>query len=312
MNLLIAEFYDYLINVRGCSLRTAGNYRYSLCAFEKFLLTQDTKIDWALVDKDRVRLWVAAWMETGVKPQTVQRGLSALRTFFRYLLTRGVVKCDPMQFVAYPKVGRPLPVFVRQSEMDQLLDHVTFPDDFCGRRDHLILLTFYSTGMRLSELTGLNVENFSWSRSEVRVLGKRNKHRLIPFGDELLNALTDYLPERNAVCGNSKGAFFVSDKGTRLSNAKVRSIVKNYLSIVTNVEKRTPHVLRHTFATVMLNNGADLEAVKNLLGHDSVATTQIYTHTNFEELKSAYLTAHPHSHSDEEGSTTKEQISRHT
>lgn len=299
MHSQIAEFLDYILSVRGYSPRTARGYRSSLCAFESYLLTQDAEIDWTLVDKDRIRLWVAAWMDTGVKPQTVQRGLAALRTFFRYLLVKGVVKCDPMQLVSNPKVGRPLPVYVRQSEMDRLLDDVTFPDDFCGHRDHLILLTFYTTGMRLSELTGLNVDSISWSRSEVRVLGKRNKHRVIPFGQELLTAMQNYLPERNAVCGTTEDAFFVTDKGIRLKGKQVWTIVRHYLSLVTNVEKRSPHVLRHTFATVMLNNGADLEAVKNLLGHDSVATTQIYTHTNFEELKAAYLTAHPHSHEGE-------------
>lgn len=300
MHQRIDDFLTYLTAVRGCSPQTAETYRSPLYEFERFFLSQDAEMEWQYVDKDLVRLWVADRMERGIKPQTIKKGLSALRTFFRYLLAEGLVTHDPMPLVTNPKVGRPLPVFLRESEMDRLLDDVTFPDDFCGRRDHLILLTFYTTGMRLSELTGLNVESFSWSRSEVRVLGKRNKHRIIPFGDELLNALTAYLPERNAVCGTNEGAFFVSEKGKRLTNSKVREIVKFYLSIVTNVEKRSPHVLRHTFATVMLNNGADLEAVKNLLGHDSVATTQIYTHTNFEELKAAYSTAHPHSHTSDD------------
>jgi len=295
-NTHIAQFLKYLAVVKGCSPTTVKTYDCGLRSLEHFLLTQDKVIDWTLVDKDRIRLWIAATMERGVKPQSIKRALTSLRTFFRYLLMQGVVEKDPTQLIANPKTGRPLPVFVRQHDMDVLLDSVTFPDTFEGHRDHLILLSFYTTGMRISELIRLNVEDISFERHEVRVLGKRNKHRVIPFGDELSEALCAYVKERATICGNTTGACFITTKGTRMSDPQVRYVVKTYLSIVTTVKKRTPHVLRHTFATVMLNNGADLEAVKDLLGHDSVATTQIYTHTNFEEMKRAYKQAHPHSH----------------
>lgn len=292
----IAAFLKYLSAVRGRSPLTVSTYTSTLRNLERFLLTQDTEIDWTLVDKDRIRLWVAACMERGLKPPTVKRSLCALRTFFRYLMLEGVVDKSPMQLIPNPKAGHPLPVYVRESEMDRLLDGITFPDDFIGRRDHLILLTFYSTGIRLSELIGIDTADVGWERAELRVLGKRNKHRVVPLGPEMLHALRSYAAEREQLCAVPDGPLFVDRKGRRLRPEAVRSVVRCYLSLVTTVEKRTPHVLRHTFATVMLNNGADLEAVKNLLGHDSIATTQIYTHTNFREMQRAYAAAHPHSY----------------
>ncbi len=295
----IVSFLDYLTAVRGCSPLTVRTYAGDLKHLEAFLHRQEETIDWRLVDKDRIRLWVAAAMEGGCQPQTIKRSLSSLRTFFRYLLMEGHITVDPMQRVVNPKVGHPLPAYVRADDMNRLLDDIPFPDTFEGRRDHLLLLTFYTTGMRVSELCGLDVEAISRERRELRVLGKRNKQRVIPFGEELAAALAAYAAERHRLCGRATGPFFITPDGRRMSDARVRRVVKTYLSLVTTQRKRTPHVLRHTFATVMLNNGADLEAVKELLGHDSVATTQIYTHTQFEELKKAYAHAHPHSREEE-------------
>lgn len=289
----IANFLSYVSVDRGLSPTTVRTYSNDLRALERFLLSQDETLDWTLVDKDRIRLWIAGRMEQHVEPQTIKRSLSSLRSFFNYLVATGVVDADPMQYIPNPKTSHPLPAFVRQQEMDRLLDDVTFPDTFAGRRDHLIILTFYTTGLRISELRGLNVEDISWDRHELRVLGKRNKHRVVPFGKELHTALSAYAAERQSLTGHSTGPFFVDEDGGRVTDSGVRKTVKHYLSAVTTQQKRTPHVLRHTFATVMLNNGADLEAVKSLLGHESVATTQIYTHTSFAELKKAYAAAHP-------------------
>ena len=296
---VVADFIDYLRVDCGYSATTLRTYRSDLEALERWLAGVDESQSLTTVDRDLIRRWVAAEGARGVKPQTIKRMLSSLRTFFKYLLRQGLVKTDPMRLVSNPKLPRPLPAFVRENEMNRLLDHTAFPDTFAGRRDHLILLTFYTTGMRLSELVGLNVDSFSWPRSEVKVLGKRNKHRVIPFGAELYAHLQNYLAERCRVCDTDDGPFFIDGEGKRLTAPKVRETVKHYLGLVTTAHKRTPHVLRHTFATAMLNNGADLEAVKDLLGHESVATTQIYTHAAFNELRQAYLHAHPRATADD-------------
>lgn len=292
----ISDFISYLKVDRGMSVNTIATYHSDLRCLECFLRSQEELLDWTLVDRDRVRLWVASRMEKGVKPQTIKRSLSSLRTFFRYLEMREVISVNPMSLIPNPKTQRVLPSYVRQAEMDRLFDEVHFEDTYIGQRDYMILLTFYTTGIRVSELCGLDVASVSMDRMELRVLGKRNKHRVVPFGKELAECLAAYLQRREAWCGFPDGALFLNEKKGRASSSQVREAVKRYLSLVTTQRKRTPHVLRHTFATVMLNNGADLEAVKDLLGHESVATTQIYTHTTFEELKKVYEQAHPREH----------------
>ncbi len=303
----IADFLKYMSVDRGCSPATWRTYGADLRSFERFLVALDGAVDWRMVDKDHVRLWVASKMENGVKPQTVRRSLSSVRSFFRYLLMREELQRDPMQLVANPKAERSLPAFVPQDCMDVLLDMVVFPDSFVGRRDHLVLLTFYSAGLRISELVGLDVESISWERNELRVLGKRNKHRVVPCGPELMRALRNYTAEREVVTGSPLGALFVNVSGRRETDQNIRRMVKRYLSLVTPQEKRTPHVLRHSFATALLNNGANLEAVKDLLGHESVATTQIYTHTGFAELQRIYSGAHPRSAADGQNGLGEEQ-----
>lgn len=289
----VDDFLSYLAADRGYSPLTVETYRGDLIHFEQFCQATDAEVDWSNVDSDLIRRWVAQRTEEGIGPRTVKRALSALRSFYRYLLRLGVVEKDPTQLVANPKVGKTLPSFVKQSEMDRLLDGITYPTTFEGQRDHLILLTFYTTGVRASELVGLDIENLDLSCGELKVTGKRNKQRIIPFGEELKHELKAYLREMNSVFGLTTGALFVDMRGLRMSSESVRKVVKFYLSMVTTQKKKTPHVLRHTFATVMLNNGADLGAVKELLGHESLATTEIYTHTSFAELRKEYEKAHP-------------------
>ena len=289
----VDEFLSYLAADRGYSPLTVETYRGDLVHFEKYCQNLDAEVDWSTVDSDLIRRWVAQRMQEGVGPRTVKRALSALRSFYRYLLRLGVVEKDPTQLVANPKVGKTLPSFVKESEMDRLLDGITYPQSFVGIRDHLILLTFYTTGVRASELVGLNIENLDLSCGELKVTGKRNKQRIIPFGEELIRDFKCYLKEMNELLGLTSGALFVDMRGLRMSTEGVRQVVRFYLSMVTTQKKKTPHVLRHTFATVMLNNGADLGAVKELLGHESLATTEIYTHTSFAELQKEYAKAHP-------------------
>lgn len=285
------DFLKYLAADRGYSPATTNYYGRVLKVFADFCAALEGSPTWTEVDGDVVRRWMAERRASGTQPQTVKRDLSVLRSFYRYLMLTGAADRSPMQSVRNPKTGKTLPTFVKQNDMDRLFDDVVFPDTFAGRRDLLILLTFYSTGLRISELVGLNRTDVSTAAGELKVTGKRNKQRIVPFGDELRAAIDGYL--REMPDADADGALFVSEKGRRLSHMQVRKIVKSYLSLVTTQKKRTPHVLRHTFATVMLNNGADLEAVKELLGHESLNTTQIYTHTTFAELRKAYDAAHP-------------------
>ena len=206
-----------------------------------------------------------------------------------------LVEKNPMRLIHGPKAHKPLPSFLKESEVTRLFDDVEYPDTFDGLRDRTILLTFYHTGIRLSELVGLNVADVNLSSGELKVTGKRNKQRVVPFGEELRQALKHYIDQRKEQLadGVDAGCLFLNNKKERIGKSMVRTIVVHYLSLVTTMKKRSPHVLRHTFATEMLNHGADLEAIKELLGHESVATTEVYTHTTFADLKKEYQLAHP-------------------
>ena len=294
----ISQFLNYLLADKGYSPQTIAKYRQDLISFRDFFVALEQKLDWETVDSDIVRQWMAAEMGRNVSARTMKRSLSALRSFYRYLMRMGLAKADPAHKIVNPKADKPLPVFVKEAEMNRLFDEVKFPKGFVGMRDYLILLTFYSTGMRVAELEGLDVEVLSFERRELRVTGKRNKQRVIPFGQELAMRMQEYLAERSKLPCGCVGALFVRPDGKRLAAAEVRVIVKQYLSLVTSQKRRGPHVVRHTFATVMLNNGAELEAVKELLGHESLATTEVYTHTTFAELRKEYEKAHPRAEGD--------------
>lgn len=288
----VTHFLEYLTADRGYSPRTVATYRDDLIAFGNYFRKLDSGLTWQTVDSDVVRGWIVAETDRSVSPRTVKRALSSLRSFFRYLVRTGTVTCNPMLRVKNPKTGSALPAFVREKEMDRLFDDVVFPADAKGRRDRLILLTFYTTGIRISELIGLDVADVNLTAGELKVTGKRDKQRIIPFGSELSREMTAYIGGRED--RDMRGApLFTNAAGQRIGQAEVRRVVRKYLSMVTLQKKKSPHVLRHTFATVMLNNGAEIEAVKELLGHESLSTTQIYTHTTFAELKKEYEHAHP-------------------
>ncbi len=290
---LIERFLEYLAADRGYSFRTVNTYRLDLTEFRAFFGSLDDELDWHTLDSDVVRRWVAERMGNGISPQTVKRSLSAIRSFYRYLMQMGLAEINPAHCVKNPKGEKKLPGFVKEQDMNRLFDEITFPDSFEGRRDKLILLTFYSTGIRVSELVGLDTDAIAEEVGELKVTGKRNKQRIVPFGAELADAFAAYLRERESRVGDRRGAVFVRKDGKRMTDAEVRKVVKFYLSLVTTLKRRGPHALRHTFATVMLNNGAELEAVKELLGHENLATTEIYAHTTFAELKKEYEQAHP-------------------
>lgn len=297
--MLINLFLDYLRAERNYSNLTIVGYGTDLREFEAFFLGVDEEQKWETVDADLIRQWIMQLMSTekkgqGLQPSSVNRKLSSLRSFYRFLLIREYVKVNPVSKVKGPKRKKTLPFFLRESEMDKLLDGGMFDDDFQGCRDRMILELFYSTGVRLSELIGLDDVDVDFSASWIKVTGKRNKQRLIPFGDELREAMLIYIKVRNETLPmRPSNAFFVRKNGERMYPALVYNLVRKNLSKVTALKKRSPHVLRHTFATSMLNHSAELESVKELLGHNSLATTEIYTHATFEELKQIYKQAHP-------------------
>lgn len=297
--MLLEAFLDYLRLERNVSPRTLEEYRDDLIAFESFFKELDNDLTWQNIDTDVAREWMVSMMERGNKPSSVQRRLSALRSCYRFLLQRGYVAQDPVHNLTAPKKERPLPAFVREEDMERLLDTPgMFEDSFGGRRDKLIIEMFYETGLRVSELVGLNIANVNIPAKNLKVLGKGNKERIVPFGDRLLHLINIYIGERELLGKQGNGttdadALFVSEQGKRLTTNAIRTMVKRQLGLVTGQRKRSPHVLRHTFATSMLNHQANLESVKELLGHSKLQTTEIYTHTTFEELKKAYSEAHP-------------------
>lgn len=291
--MLIESFLNYLKLERNYSEKTIISYKKDLEQFKMYLKQIDEEAELKAVDADLIRSWVMTMMDEGLTASSVNRKLSALRSFYRYLLRKGLVQIDPVQKVAGPKKKKPLPTFVREEEMNKLLDEIPFGDDFEGVRDKLILEVFYATGMRRSELVGLNDADIDYSASLIKVTGKRNKQRLIPFGDELKGLLLNYQQLRDETIPQHSEAFFVRKNGERLYAKLVYNMVRRDLSKVVTLKKRSPHVLRHSFATNMLNNKASLGAVKELLGHERLTTTEIYTHTTFEELKKEYEHAHP-------------------
>lgn len=290
---LTDSFLDYLQYERIYSEKTFKAYKEDLRQFEEFAREEIGDSAPTEVKAELVREWIVSLMDKGYTSTSINRKLSALRSFYKFLLRKGEVTVNPLQKITGPKNKKPLPVFLKESEMDKLLDEVDFGEGFKGCRDHLIIEMFYATGVRLSELIGLDDEDVDFSSSLIKVTGKRNKQRLIPFDEELKKSMQEYVDLRNEAVPLRSDAFFIRENGGRLTRSIVENLVKRNLSKVVTVKKRSPHVLRHTFATTMLNHDAELGAIKELLGHESLAATEVYTHTTFEELKKVYNQAHP-------------------
>lgn len=290
---LTDSFLDYLQYERNYSEETIKSYREDLRQFEEFAREEIGDSAPSEVKAELVREWIVSLMDRGYTSTSINRKLSSLRSFYKFLLRKGEMAVNPLQKITGPKNKKPLPAFLRESDMDRLLDEVDFGEGFKGCRDHMIIEMFYATGVRLSELIGLDNKDVDFSSSLIKVTGKRNKQRLIPFGEELKIAMMEYVDVRNEAVPIRTNAFFVRENGERLSRSIVENLVKRNLSKVVTLKKRSPHVLRHTFATTMLNHDAELGVIKELLGHESLATTEVYTHTTFEELKKVYNLAHP-------------------
>ena len=292
--MMIEDFLSYLRYERNRSELTVRNYEKSLRDFEAYFKNRESHLSWESVDSDIIRDWMESMMDKGDMASTVNNSLSAVRSFFRFALARGLVEKDPAYAVKGPKKRKPLPQYVRESEMDRLIDlPEVWGDSMKDVRARTIIILFYETGIRLAELVALDDQDVDFGMHQLKVTGKRNKQRIIPFGAELEETLRHYMKQRDEQIVKQEQALLLNDKGQRVTRYQVASVVKRYLSLVTTLKKRSPHVLRHSFATAMLNNGAGLESVRKLLGHESVATTEIYTHTTFEQLKRVYENAHP-------------------
>ena len=291
--MLIDSFLDYLRYERNYSNYTIEAYSKDLRQFEEYVkLNKESVFVPGDVDADLVRSWIVSLMDEKISPVSVNRKLSSLKSFFKFLMKQGSISVNPLRLITGPKTKKPLPYFVRDKEMELLLDGDGFDEDFEGVRDRLILEMLYDTGIRRSELIGIQDSDVDFGAMQIRVTGKRNKQRLIPFAEGLKNLIQAYTEVRNREVGSESGWFFVRKNGEQLSAGIVYTIVKKKLSEIPTLAKRSPHVLRHSFATSMLNNGAELNAVKELLGHSSLASTSVYTHTTFEDLKKVYH-AHP-------------------
>lgn len=287
------SFLNYLKYEKRYSDHTVTAYKKDLDQFFSFgnELVEDFCVEY--VDSSIVRRWVVSLMDNNISPRTINRKISTLKSFFRFIMREGVIESSPMDLVISPKTGKKLPAFVQENEINYLLDGKFFSDDFEGVRDKTIISFFYGTGIRLSELKELKLQDLDIIEGVVKVTGKRNKERLVPFPRELKQIIEEYLKIRDDMFGETGPFMFLTGKGVKVYDKLLYRVVKKHLAKVTTMDKKSPHVLRHSYATHLLNNGADLNAIKELLGHSNLAATQVYTHNTFEKLKKVYKQAHP-------------------
>ncbi len=286
------RFIAYIQSEKRYSPHTVIAYRNDIDQFFDYLYIQYQIDDIREVNHSMIRSWLVQMMENKISARSVNRKLTTLKTFYRFLIREGILEENPMRKIISPKTARRLPVFVEKDKMDILLDQVEFTEGFPGVRDRLILEMFYSTGMRLSELVNLKVSDIDFHKDTIKVLGKRNKERLIPFSKKLKGLIGNYIKCKEEQFGQTAD-LFLTNSGKKIYPKMVYLIVRRYLGEVTTLVKKSPHILRHTFATHLLNNGAELNAVKELLGHSNLSATQIYTHNTIEKLKTIYKQAHP-------------------
>ena len=287
------SFINYLKYEKRCSSHTVIAYKNDLDQFEQFCTEMVGEFNVKKVDAKLVRSWIVLLMENELSARSVNRKITTIKSFFKYLMKEQIVESNPATYLALPKIRKKLPNFVEENNLQHLLDDGFFENDFIGIRDKLVITLLYGTGIRLAELLLLKDSDFDKKMCFIKVLGKRKKERIIPYPASINSLLELYINIRNTTVGFKTEKLLVTEDGKPAYEKLIYRVVTNNLAKVTLLEKRSPHVLRHTFATHLLNKGADLNAVKELLGHSNLAATQIYTHTTFERLHDIYKQAHP-------------------
>lgn len=291
---MLTTFLKYLQVERNYSVQTIRAYGDDLRQFFSFCKIEPTGQSVGQVNHRTIRAWLSHLLDTDHSSRSVNRKLSSLRSFYRFLILKGYTEKNPMNKIMAPKVSKKMPYFLTVAETDKLLDSAIFANNFWGLRDLLVIDLFYFTGLRVAELANLLVSDVSLESNTLKILGKGAKERIVPIHPELMPILSEYIKQKEGLfASNQTSHLIVSNKGGAAYPKLLYRIVNKYLSVVTSLEKKSPHVLRHTFATHLLNQGADINAIKELLGHANLSATQVYTHTSVEKLKSAYNQAHP-------------------
>jgi integrase/recombinase XerC len=294
LDVTIQHFIDYLKFEKRYSAHTIRSYQDDLLQFHQFLRLQFGEVPLNEISSPFIRSWLASLKDKEITSKSINRKISSLKSFFKYLLRTGILIQTPMTNIISPKIGKRLPAFVDQKDIKKLLSAVEFPDDWQGGTDKLLLSVFYNTGMRLSELINLREKQIDFGNCSIKVIGKGNKERIIPISPRLSQQIKEYVNDKRKELEQFDNLYLlVNGKGKKLYPKYAYLAVKKYLSEITTIDKKSPHVLRHSFATHLANNGADLNSVKELLGHSSLASTQIYTHNTIEKLKDIYKKAHP-------------------
>ncbi|PCJ24932.1 MAG: integrase [Flavobacteriales bacterium] len=288
----MSNFCNYILHQKRYSPHTVTAYKIDLEQFSQYLLSDFEINSFKEVNSSLIRSWIVHLIEKGISTRSINRKISTLKSFYKHLHKNNEVESNPLLKVVTPKTSKRLPVFVGESEMSNLFSEIEYADNYEGIRDKLILEFFYGTGIRLIELVNLKISSIDNGNSTIKVIGKRKKERIIPFGDKLKNEIYQYLKERKKL-STSETSLFLTEKGKKIYPKLVYRVVNYYLSMVTTASKKSPHVLRHTFATHMLNKGADLNSIKEILGHANLSATQVYTHNTIEKLKNIHKQAHP-------------------
>lgn len=291
---MVENFLKYLEHERRYSGHTIISYKNDLAQFQKFLQAEFENSPIETATHNQIRSWVIDLVEKGILENSVNRKISSLKSFFKFLIKREVIADNPTTKIQILKKPKRLPKFVKEEEINSLLDRIEFPQDHSGLRDQLIIELLYNTGIRLSELTGLRSSDVNEFNGEIKVLGKRNKERIIPVSKNLIRLIKNYNNVKSGTFNNYKGDYLiVSNEGKKAYPMLIYRSVKKFLGLVSNLDVKSPHVLRHTFATHLLNKGAELNALKELLGHANLSATQIYTHNSLEKLRDVHKQAHP-------------------